>query len=376
MKNDSLSNKPTEAHELSSKVDCHPAYSYKKSQAITGLFILGCFYTLYFAKSIFLPITIAILLNLLLEPIIRIFKKIKIPPRISALLVILILLLIMGYGFYSLSSPANQWLNKAPENFSQVGNKIDSIIKPFQKPIKGFILIKDRLQKSTQVSPNKNKQEIIVKSEKSPYGFLFSATGAFFSQLTFILLLLYFLLASGDFILLKIVEVLPELNQKKEAVLMAKEIRHEINRFLLIKFLTGVGLAIVISIIFFFYHMPDPILWGLLAGVLEFIPYIGVIIGTVFVAITSLLSFTGLVHILLVPITFFTVVSTCGNFIVPLLLSRGLTLHPVIVFVGVVFGGWLWGFAGALIAVPMLSVIKIICNNVKPLFPISKFMED
>lgn len=157
---------------------------------------------------------------------------------------------------------------------------------------------------------------------------------------------------------------------------MAQEIRHEINRFLLIKFVTGIGLAVVISIIFFFYHMPDPILWGLLAGILEFIPYIGVIIGTIFVAITSLLSFTGLAHILLVPVTFFTVVSTCGNLIVPLLLSRGLTLHPVIVFIGVVFGGWLWGFAGALIAVPMLSVIKIICNNVKLLSSISKFMED
>lgn len=183
MENDSFSDKPTETTKLSSKVDFHPAYSYKKSLAVTGLFILACFYTLYFAKSIFLPITIAILLNLLLEPIIRIFKKIKIPPRISALFVVLTLLLAIGYGFYSLSSPANRWLNKAPENFSQVGEKIDSIMKPFQKPIKGFIIIKERLQKSTQVGPNQNKQEITVKSENSPYGFLFSATGAFLVSL-------------------------------------------------------------------------------------------------------------------------------------------------------------------------------------------------
>ena len=353
-----------------------PSHQAPTSKALIGLFILAFLYTLYFAKAILLPIIITILLYLILMPISRVFKKLKIPASLSALIIVLILLFAIGYGFYWTSSTVNQWLTKAPQNFSQMTQKIELLIGPIEKPIKGFTLIKEQIEKTTQITP-KSTQEIIVKhDEGKPYHGFFTATGVFFAQLSFMIFLLYFLLASGDFLLAKIVTIMPSLQEKKEAVTMAREISREINGFLLVKTVTGICLAIVITGIFFSLHMPNAALWGILAAILEFFPYIGVTVGTVLVTVAAMLAYDNLMQILLIPIVFFTAASVTGNFFVPLILSRTLTLHPVIVFTSVVFGGWLWGFAGALIAVPMLSIIKIICNNIRSLSIISKFMED
>lgn len=365
----------TESSELSTQVSFRPAYS-KQSMALIGLFILACLYTLYFAKVILLPIVVAILLNFLLYPLIRVGKKFKIPEPMTALLIVILLLFSLIYGFYSLSSPAQEWLSKAPENFSQLGVKIESLIHPLEKPLKGFANIKEQIQKSTEISTTKHIPEVTVKPlSSSPFNLLLTTSSVFFIQIGFVIFLLYFLLSSGDFFLLKTVALLPNLSQKKEAVMASREIREEINRFLFIKFWTGLCLAGVISIIFFFLGMPHPILWGILAGVLEFIPYIGVTIGTILTFLSALLIFDNLTNIILVPLSFFTVTTLTGNFFVPLMLSRGLLLHPVMVFLSVIFGGWIWGVAGALIAVPMLSILKIICNNIKSLTNISKFLE-
>ena len=130
----------------------------------------------------------------------------------------------------------------------------------------------------------------------------------------------------------------------------------------------------MISTVMYFLQMPAPILWGVLAGVLEFIPYIGVVIGTILCAITSLIVFNDATQILLPPISFFVITSLTGNFIVPLVLSRSLTLHPVIIFTGVIFGGWMWGVTGALIAIPLISILKIFCNNIRSLTALGKFL--
>lgn len=342
--------------------------------ALTGIFILACFYTLYFARSVFLPIVVAILLNFLLAPLVRILKKIHIPEVISALLVIIVFLGSIGYGFYSLSGPASTWLTKGPQNFSEVAAKIEILKKPIEQSIKGFFNIREQIEKTTKIAGEPTPTIEIKASEFSPFSTVFSSTTEFFVQLSLIFFILYFLLASGDFFLKKTVEILPSLDRKKEAIIIAREIKNEITNFLFIKTITGIGLATVIAVVMYFLDMPNPILWGVLAGVLEFIPYIGVVVGTIFCALTALLVFDNLNQILLAPISFFAITSITGNFIVPLILSKSLTLHPVIIFVGVIFGGWMWGVTGALIAVPLLSVLKIFCNNIQSLESLGKFL--
>ncbi len=348
----------------------------KGSTAITGLFILACFYTLYFARSIFLPIVVAILLNFLLAPLVRTLRRLHIPEPISALLVILVFLSAIGYGFYSLSGPANEWLAQGPQKFSQVSTKIEILTRPIEKSIKGFFNIREQIEQTAKkTTSGETTPEVSVKSSDfGPFNTVFASTGEFFVELGVIFFILYFLLASGDFFLKKTMEILPSFKEKKEAAFIADEIKNEITRFLLTKTITGIGLAIVIALAMYLIQMPSPIFWGVLAGVLEFIPYIGVTIGTIFCAITALFVFNSPIHIILAPLSFFIITSITGNFIVPLVLSKSLSLHPVIIFVGVIFGGWMWGVAGALIAIPLLSILKIFCNNIKALNTIGKFL--
>jgi predicted PurR-regulated permease PerM len=347
----------------------------KRSIALNGLFVLACFYTLYFARAIFLPIVVAILLNFLLAPIVRSLKKFHIPEPISALLVILLFLGGIAYGFYQISGPANEWLARGPQNFTEISAKIEKLKKPIEKSVRGFFSIRTQIEKTTKISPEETTPTVTVKpTESSPFATIFTSTESFFAQLGVIFFILYFLLASGDFFLKKTIEIQPTLQKKKETVLIAKDIKKQISNFLYVKTITGIGLAVVISIVMYFLKMPTPIFWGLLAGLLEFIPYIGVVIGTILCGITSLLVFNDATEILLPPISFFSITSMTGNFIVPLILSRSLTLHPVIIFIGVIFGGWMWGVVGALISIPLLSILKIFSNNIRSLIPLSKFL--
>jgi predicted PurR-regulated permease PerM len=339
---------------------------------LTGIFILAAFYTLYFARSVFLPIVVAVLLNFLLAPLVRLAKKVHIPEPVSALFVILVFLAVLGYGFYSLSGPAHEWLAKGPQNFTQMASKLESMLQPVQKSLKGFFNIRAQIEQSTNggTSPAVS----VKSSDLTPFNTVFTSTSEFFIQLIIILFILYFLLASGDFFMKKTVEILPTLQRKKEAIIIAREITGQITSFLLIKTLTGISLAIVLTIVMYFLKMPSPILWGVLAGLLEFIPYAGVTIGTFFCAITSLFVFNKPIEIIFPPLSFFLITSLAGNFFVPLILSKSLTLHPVIIFLGVIFGGWMWGVVGALIAIPLLSILKIFCNNIPSLYSIGKFL--
>jgi len=348
--------------------------SSSKGIALTGLFILSCFYTLYFAREVFLPVVVAILLNFLLAPVVRFLKKMRVPKPIGALIVILIFLGSIAYGFYSLSGPANEWLGKGTQSIMEITAKVNLLKKPIEKSIRGFFNIQEQLEKTTQLPGVTQKVVAIHSEESSPFNILVTSTRAFFVQLGLIFFILYFLLASGNFFLKKTVEILPNLSKKKEAVVIAREIQSEITRFLYIKTITGAGLAFVIGIVMYFLEMPTPFLWGILAGVLEFIPYVGVVLGTILCGITALLVFDNFNQIALATISFYTISSITGNFIVPLILSKSLTLHPVIIFIGVIFGGWMWGVTGALIAVPLLSILKIFCNNIQSLEPLGKFL--
>lgn len=342
--------------------------------AVNGLFVLAWVYTLYFAKAIFMPIVVAILLNFLLAPVVRIFKKIHIPESISALFVILVFLGGFGYGFYSFSGPANDWLsNKGAETMITATAKIELFKKPIEKTVRELFNIRQQIEKTTKISEEPGTT-VTLKSPAILPAHIFTSTSEFFMQIILIFFILYFLLASGDFFLKKTVEILPTLKDKKEAIIISREIKNEITNFLLIKTWTGLGLAVVLTVAMYFLKMPLPILWGVLAALLEFIPYVGVLVGTIICAITSLMVFDTVHQILLPPLCFYVITSITGNFFVPLIMSRSLTLHPVIIFIAVIFGGWIWGVVGALIAIPLLSILKIFCNYIKSMQSLGKFL--
>jgi predicted PurR-regulated permease PerM len=187
-------------------------------------------------------------------------------------------------------------------------------------------------------------------------------------------ILLYFLLASGDLFLLKLVRVLPRFEDKKIAVTIVHEVRHDVSHYLLTITLINIGLGVATGIAMFWLGMPNPLLWGVMAASFNFIPYLGAMASAIILTLVALLTFDELGRILLVPGVFLVLTSLEGGFVTPAIVGRRLTLNPVAIFVWLTFWGWLWGVPGMLLAVPMLAILKIVCDHVQPLNSVGEFL--
>jgi predicted PurR-regulated permease PerM len=188
-------------------------------------------------------------------------------------------------------------------------------------------------------------------------------------------ILLYFLLASGDLFLRKLIKRIPSLQKKKEIVKITREVEHHTSRYLYtvtgINILTGASIGVGMYLI----GMPNPLLWGVMAGFLVYLPYIGPLIGITIVTIVAFLTFDSLGRILLAPAIYIGLETIQGQIVTPMVLGLRFTLNPVAIFVWLIFWGWMWGIVGAMLAFPMLTIFKIFCDHIQPLAPLGEFLE-
>ncbi len=342
-----------------------------RSVSLTGIFVLLVFYTLYFAKPFFLPVFLAVLLNFLLSPIVRGLKRIHVPETIGAGIVILFVLGLVGYSVYALGAPAGQWLDKAPQGMRTIERRI----RPIQGQVKDVQRTAEQVQKEVGRMTGKDSatQEVRVQGA-SLSGTVLNRTQSILAGTAVVVILLYFLLASGDLFLRKLVRVLPRLEDKRRAVEIARHTERHISTYLATVTLINVVLGLVVGGAMALVGLPNPMLWGVVAAVLNYIPYLGPIVTLGVVTIVSLLTFDEIGRALVAPVVYFAINMTEGNFVTPMILGRRLTLNPVAVFSSLIFWGWLWGVAGALLAVPILATFKIFCDHIEPLAPIGEFL--
>lgn len=359
--------KPITIDSIAQPADIH-------SIALTGLFILAVLYSLYFARPVLLPFALALMINFLLRPLIQRLEKIHIPPSLSAILVLLGFVATFGGTGYLLAHPATEWIARAPEITRQVGVKIQKLRKPFERFTKvaeqmGHLADGDGggANAKPQAPEVKVKQPIVTLQ-------MLAGTQDVLGQFVVVFILLYFLLASGDFFLRKLIKVMPTLSDKKRALKISNEIQHEISRYFLTVTLINAGMGLALGTAFSFIGMPSPYLWGAASFLLNFVPYLGALVGIILTALVALISFDSLGHALLVPAAYLVIATLEGNFITPMILGRRFTLHPVIIFIWLIFWGWLWGVPGALLAVPMLSALKILCDHLEGLHNLGEFL--
>jgi predicted PurR-regulated permease PerM len=339
-----------------------------RSIAITGLFVLAVFYTLYFARAFFLPIVLAVLLDFLLSPIIRTLKRARIPEPLGAALLLLALLGALGAGAYSLAEPARTWVAKAPESLRRVQSRLSEL----RKPVEQVTRTAEQVEAATEVT-KAGPQEVVLRGPRLSER-LFGTTQSLLTGAMETIILLYFLLAAGDLFLQKLIKVLPLLKDKKKAVAIARETEASISTYLFTVALVNVGLGITVTLVMLLIGMPNAVLWGSLAALAEFIPYIGATAMLATLSMAGLVTFPTLGHALLVPGAYLAVNLIQANFISPAVLGRRLTLNPVAILVGLVFWWWIWGVGGAFIAVPLLATFKIFCDHIESLAPIGEFL--
>jgi predicted PurR-regulated permease PerM len=340
-----------------------------RSISITGLFVLAALYTLYFARAFFLPIVLAVLLDFLLSPLIRALKRARVPEPLGAALVIVGLLGTAGVAVYGLVGPAREWGAKLPASMREAENRLRKLRTPVEQVSKTA----EQVEQVAKVDNGAKTQEVVVKGPTLTER-LFGTTQTLIASAFEVVILLYFLLAAGDLFLQKLIKVLPQFRDKKKAVAIARETEASISTYLVTVTLVNLALGLAVGIVMFLLKMPNPLLWGALAALAEFIPYLGASAVVTLLTLAGLVTFEQVGHALLIPAAYLGVNVLQSQLLAPLILGRKLTLNPVAIFVGLVFWWWIWGVPGAFIAVPLIATFKIFCDHIEALAPIGEFL--
>jgi len=335
--------------------------------SIRVLGVLALLYTLYFARAFLLPIAFAVLFNFLLSPAVRALARFGIRPPVAAGILVLATVAGLSLSAVSLARPVQQWVARAPATFATAQERLRGLMRPIER-------VKQTAEQVERAATGDSRPTEVVVRGPSLTSRIFGTTQRLVAALLQTVILLYFLLASGDLFLQKVIKLLPNVREKQTAVRVARQTEHSISTYLLTTALMNVGEGVVLAIVLALLGMPNPVLWGVMTVVLEFIPYIGATIVTGVLAIAALTTFESAGHALLVPLSFVLINVLQGNIVSPLLLGSRLALNPVALFVGLAFWFWIWGIAGAFVAVPMLAAFKIVCDHVPSLHSIGEFL--
>lgn len=337
---------------------------------LTGLFVLALFYTLYLARAVLLPIVLALLLTLILSPAVRLLTRLRLPEPVGAAVVVIALVAALGSGMYLLTGPAAVWIDKVPQTLIRVESKLGGIKDSVREVTKAA----DKVEAIASVDAKPQARVQVASSQPSLFSRLLVGTREVLISAASTLVLLYFLLASGDMFLRKLVRVMPTLTDKKRAVEVARTIQSDMARYLFTVTCINGGLGVATAIAMYILGMPNPVLWGVMVAVLNYVPYIGAGTSLTILTAVAFLTFDQLSHVFLVPAVFFSITVLEGQILSPILTGRSLTLNPVVIFLSMVIWSWLWGIVGALMAVPILMTFKICCDHIESLAGIGEFL--
>lgn len=336
---------------------------------VIGIFILMTAAALYFARAFFMPVMLAFLLALTLTPIVRFLRKHGIPEVVSATLLVLLSIFIFTAAGYLLSGPVIDLIN----NSYSIGQQLTERLAPFRRPLERMMDLAHQLEALTETSQEPGLQRIAV----APSGILSTAASNILeagTAITIVFVLSLFLLASGTLFYEKIVQSFASMTQKKRALRVVYDVEREISHYLLTVSIINVSLGTVIGLGLWGLGMPNPLVWGAMAALLNFLPYVGALMTFLIVAVIALISFDTIAYALLAPAFVVLCDIIEGQFVTPMVVGRRLEINAVAIFIAIAFWSWLWGFVGALMAVPLLVVIKVFCDHFESLSPFGNFL--
>ena len=335
-----------------------------------GLFGLGVLAALYVASSIILPVMLALVLNLLLQPAVRLLGRLRIPRAVGALLIVFLVIGALVGLVAALSVPATTWAERLPEGIP----RLEAHLRLVSGPIQALQKVIQQAEQAADAPPGKGSI-VSVRRDLGITGVLFAGTRSVLDGLFTTVLVLYFLLVAGNIFLRRVVEILPTFNNKRQAVDISQQIQEDISGYLLTITAMNAAVGIATAAAMYLCGLGDPLLWGATAFLLNYIPILGPLFGVCIFVLVGMLSFESLWWALLPPVLYFGIHLVEGETLTPLLLARRFTLNPVLIILSLVFWFWMWGVLGAILAVPMLAILKIVCDRLRPLKALGHFLE-
>jgi predicted PurR-regulated permease PerM len=355
-----------------------------RSAALTVLAIAAATLVLWWAREVFIPIVLSLLVSYALEPIVVGIGRLRVPRAVAAAIVVGGLATGLVYTGWALSDDAAAIVADLPEAAQKLRRSLrdtrgDSGIERVQRAA-------DELQKTADATagPSPAPQGVQRVQIEEPtidfrrYVFWGSASAiSFGGQAILVLFFVFFLLASGDLFKRKLVRLAgPSLEQKKITVQILNEINAQIERFLLLRVVTSVLVGVATYVAFRVVGLEQAGVWALMAGVFNSIPYFGPVIVAACTAVVAFLQFGTIWMAAYVSGISLAITSVEGWMLTPWLTSRAARTNEVAVFVGLIFWGFVWGLWGTLLAVPMLVVVKACCDRIEDLKPFGELLGD
>jgi predicted PurR-regulated permease PerM len=334
--------------------------------ALKGIFLILLLGVLIFAKTLLIPVVIALLLALVLSPIRRALNHIGVPSGVAAAVIMVsltILLAIIGTA----ASMALQQMNdietlipRALERLEQLTGIVDPVVQASE-------------QIETLALSEQPAQEVVLKDE-SVLSLLARGTPTLFGMIVLGITLTFFLIASGDMFYEKLVQVMPKIKDKAKAIAITRSIEKHLSCYLLTITLINAGLGVAIAITMMLLGMPNPILFGLMAFLLNYIPYLGGLGGVAIAFFVGLLTFETVGAAAIPALAYWGLTSLEGQFLTPVLVGRSLKLNAVVVFLSLAIWAWLWSFVGMFLSTPILIAIKVFADRVPSMEGLGRFL--
>jgi predicted PurR-regulated permease PerM len=334
-----------------------------------GLFLLAMLAACYVASEIVLPIVLAFVLSLVLQPAMRVLEQVRLPRGVAAMLLILVLFGTLGGLGAALSLPATSWAQKLPTGIPKLQERLNFL----SQPIAALQKLADQAQGLTQGVEHKAVPVAVQGSGLSDR--LLSGTRSFASGLLETVLVLFFLLVSGDTFLRRLVEIMPRFRDKRQAVDISKQIESDVSAYLFTVTIMNLAVGVATGTVMALCGVGDPVLWGMVAFLLNYIPILGPMTGVMVFVLAGLLSIDSPWGAFLPAGLYLVIHLVEGETVTPMLLARRFTINPVLVILSLVFWYWMWGVPGAILSTPMLAITKIICDRIRPLMAFGHFME-
>jgi predicted PurR-regulated permease PerM len=340
------------------------------SAATVAIMTLLLVAALRLGRAFVLPVVIALLLTLMLSAPMRWLQRLHIPRRVAAALVVFGALG-AGIGAGSLLvAPAITWVASAPATM----RKLETRIRRIARPLSALQQSADRMQQATGPSTSEAPKTVQLASP----GIFAKAsldTLALIPISLAVVFLTYFLLANGPLFRRKLAGLLPGRDQLKSREHLLAQIEMATSHFLLTVTVINIGVGTLTALALWAVGVPNPVLWGGIAAVLNFVPYLGPIATATIIAFAALSSIDNPARALMAPAVFLLVHLAESNFVTPTVLGRHLPVNTVAIFLGLIFFGWLWGLPGAVLAVPLTVCAKLVCDHVPAMARVGELLD-
>ena len=356
-----------------------------RSLALSVLAVLGTILVLRYAQALLIPIVLGILISYVLTPVVSALERIRVARAVGAGVAVALFVAAIGVGVYRLSDQALDIAASVP----QAAQRIRERVRMHRHDGSGALQTVRRA--ATEI--DRAAAEASAPEAGAPKGVTkvqvvdpaFRASDYLWSggmglvtlagQFAMILFLVYFLLVTGDLYKRKLVKIAgPQISQKKITLQILDDINRQIERFIRVQVLTSLLVAFATCVTLWWFGLDHYVVWALLAGIFNSIPYLGPVIVTGGLGLVAFLQFNDVLWTLYVCGSAFAITSLEGMLLTPALMGRAAQMNPVAVFIGLLVWSWVWGVWGTVLAVPMLMMLKAICDHIEDLQPIGELL--